>query len=272
MESVPAPELMRPLPPHAMPERRARSYWLPPRERFAPLWLRATLVLATFGALGLLYPKYYIESRLQRVTVPNSATLAYLHLMVLAQPTAVETRILLARQSLAAGNLALAEQALAPWLQRDMTSLPLDLALLRLRLLRARMAARTTSLTRQIELAKAYMRGVALLAPRMGIADLMREARFAATLGRYQMAARLYRDVIVQTRNPALRIEAFYGGIAALRASGRPADALDFAQRELPALPPTIDLWRQMTRLALLADAPKVAARYALRLVGMKEP
>lgn len=272
MESVTVPDLTRPVPAHALPERRARSHREPPRERFAPLWLRASLVLATFAALGLLYPKYYVEGRLRRVSAPNAATLAYLQLMVRAQPAAADTRILLARQALAAGNLALARQALAPWLQRALTKLPLNVALLRLRLLRAALTAQALSSARHAQLAEAYIRGIVLLAARMDAPDLMREARFAATLGQYLMAAHLYRDVIAQTRNPALRIAAFYEGIEVLRAAGRPGDALMFAQQELPLMPQTIELWRQMTRLALLADAPKVAARYARRLVGMPTP
>ena len=259
-------------PAHAVPERRAGSREQPPRERFAPLWLRASLIVATIGALGLLYPKYYIESRLHRESAPNAAALAYLQLMVRAQPAATETRLLLAQQALSAGELALARHALAPWAARRFATLPLNIALLRLHLLRAELYAQQPTSKRHAALAQAYTREILLLATHMDPSELVREARFAAALGQYRAAADLYRQAIAQSRDPAVRLEAFYAGIEALRAAGRPLDALAFARHELTAIPPTAELWRALTRLALMADAPRLAAHYARRLVGLEPP
>ena len=266
------PDLTGHSPAHAVTERRAGSREQPPRERFAPLWLRASLIVTTLGALGLLYPKYYIESRLNRQSTPNAATLAYLRLMVRAQPAATATRILLAQQALSAGQLPLARDALSPWAARRSAALPLEIALLRLHLLRAELYAQQPTSRRHGALARAYTRDALLLAARMDASALLREARFVAGLGQYRAAAELYRRVIGQSRDPAVRLEAFYAGIEALRAAGQPLDALAFARRELTAIPQTTELWRALTRLALMADAPRLAAQYARRLVGLERP
>lgn len=272
MESIILPEVAARIPAYAVPERRARAHEPPARERFAPLWLRATLILATVLALALLYPRSYIETRLRRVSAPNAAALAYLRLMVIAQPAETDTRILLARQALRAGDLALSRYALEPWRNREFSALPPDIALLRLRLLRAELYRQRPGSLPHADLAHTYTREVLLLAPRMQGADLLREARLIAALGQYRTAALLYRQLIAHTRNPALRLEAFHAGIGALRAAGEPREALAFARSELAFMAPSAQLWRQMTRLALMADAPRLAARYARRLVGVQRP
>jgi hypothetical protein len=272
MASITLPQVTTHADAHAVPERRAHSHGQPPRERFAPLWLRTSLILATLATLALLYPRSYIETSLRRSPRPDAATLAYLRLMVLTQPAAADTRILLARQALTAGDLSLSRYALAPWRDRGFAGLALDIAVLKLRLLRAELYAQPSASSRHAQLAAAYTRGVLLLAPRMDGSELLRQAHFLAVLGEYPTAARLYRHLIAQTGDAALRRKAFLAGIEALRAAGRPLDALAFAQDELSNIPPSTGLWRLMTRLALLADAPKEAARYARRLMGFEGP
>lgn len=272
MEPLALPELTSHTPGHTDSERRLRSRERPSPERFAPLWLRASLVLATLGILWLLYPRYYIENSLRRQSAPNSATLVYLRLIVLAQPAVTETRVLLAKQALAAGNVALARYALAPWAKRGLEAVPLKIALLRLRLLRVELYAQRPASMRRAELTEVYTRALLLLAPRMGASELLRHAGAVAALGQYRVAARLYRQVMATTGDPAVRLKAFYGGIAALRAAAQPFDALAFARSELAAVPPSTGLWREMTRLALMADAPMLAASYARRLIGFEPP
>lgn len=254
----------------AVAERRAHSRAPAEREHFAPLWLRASLIVATLIALVLLYPRYYIESSLKHSSAPNAATLAYLELMVRSQPAATETRVLLARQALKAGRIALARRALAPWAQRRWATLTPDIALLRVHLLRAELYRQPLTSRRHGHLAAAYTHEVLRLAPRLDTRHLVREARTVAALSHYRAAAQLYRYVIARSPDPALRLEAFYDGIAALRAAGRPLDALAFARQELAAIPPTVALWRALTRLALSADAPRLAAHYARRLIGLQ--
>jgi len=272
MDSMRLPELTDRAPPAPVTERRAHSREPAAREHFAPLWLRASLIIATLAALVLLYPRYYIESSLKHSTAPNAATLAYLQLMVRSQPAAPETRMLLARQALKAGRIALARRALAPWAQRRWATLAPDIALLRVQLLRAELYRQPSASRRHRRLAAAYTRELLRLAPRMDTRHLLREARTVAALGHYRAAAQLYRYVIARSPDPALRLEAFYDGIAALRAAGRPLDALAFARQELAAIPPTVALWRALTRLALSADAPRLAAHYARRLIGLEPP
>jgi tetratricopeptide (TPR) repeat protein len=272
MGSITPPELSASLSAYAAPERRACTHPEPPRERFAPLWLRASLILATVVTLALLYPKSYIEASLRAEPHPNATTLAYLRLMVMAQPTAIDTRVLLAQQALTAGDISLSRDALAPWLHQAMPSLPLSVALLRLRLLAAELNAAPPSSRRHAELAQAYLHDVLLLAPRMDSSELLPLARVIAALGEYRIAADLYRRIIAESPDAALRLEAFHRGIAALLAAGRPGDALAFAQQQLALVPPSAALWREMTRLALTADAPELAARYARRLMGLKAP
>lgn len=272
MRSTMLPEVTPAATSYAAPERRAHARETPPRERFAPLWLRASLIVATVAALAFLYPRAYIERSLRQEPQPDATTLAYLRLMVRAQPSALDARILLTREALAAGNLPLSRYALAPWLHQAIAALPPDIALLRLRLLRSELATARPSSIRHAELADAYTRDVLVLAPRLGSSELLRSARIVAALGQYRTAARLYRHIIARAPAAALRLEAFQGGIEALLAAGRSADALAFAQEELTLVPPSAGLWREMTRLALMADATPAAARYARRLIGLETP
>lgn len=272
MGSIMLPEVTTAATSYVAPERRAHAREPPPRERFAPLWLRASLILATVATLAFLYPRAYIEGSLRQEPKPDATTLAYLRLMVMAQPAAVDIRILLAREALAAGNVSLSRYALAPWQHQGVAALPPDIALLRLGLLRSELAAAPPSSMRHAELADAYTRDVLLLAPRMGSSELLRGARIVAALGQYRTAVRLYRDIIAQTPDALLRLEAFHSGVAALLAVGRPADALAFAQEELAFVPASAELWREMTRLALMADDTRAAARYARQLIGLETP
>jgi hypothetical protein len=272
MEPIVLAELTSHTPGASDSERRLHSRERSSPERFAPLWLRASLLLATLGILWLLYPKYYIENSLRRQPAPDSATLVYLRLIVLAQPAVTETRVLLAEQALAAGNVSLARYGLAPWAKRGLEAIPLKIALLRLRLLRVELYAARPASMRHAELTAAYTRAVLLLAPRLAASELLRHARAVAGLGEYRAAARLYRQIMATSDDRAVRLKAFYGGIAALRAAGQPFDALAFARSELAAVPPSVGLWREMTRLALMADAPRLAASYARRLIGIEPP
>ena len=272
MGALTPPELTASLGAYAAAERRAGTHQEPPRERFAPLWLRISLILATVVTMALLYPKSYIENSLRQQSQPSTTTLAYLRLMVSAQPSSLEARMLLARQALTAGDLSLARDALAPWLHRGISALPLSAALLRLRLRAAELDATAPSTPGHAEAVETYVRDVLLLAPHMDPAQLLPLARVIAGQGQYRSAADLYRRIIARSADPASRLEAFHRGIEALLAAGQPAEALAFAQHELTLVPPSAALWREMTQLALTADAPELAARYARRLTGLKAP
>jgi len=253
-------------------ERRTHTRAQPTREHFAPVWLLASLILATVAALAFLYPKAYIETSLRRQPRANAATLAYLRLMVMARPDAAHARILLARQALSAGDVSLSRYALRPWLDQGFPALAPDIAALRLRLLRSQLDAARSGSAPRAELTEAYAHALLSLAPRMELSELLRETRFVAALGQYRTAAHLYRHAIARAKDAALRRQAFHAGVDALLASGHPASALAFAQAELASVPHSAALWRQMTRLALMANQPRLAAAYARRLLGMQSP
>ncbi len=251
------------------PERRK---CIPPtiaRERLAPSWLLAGLVLATLAILLILYPRTYIEADLRAHPQPNAATLAYLRLIVIAQPRARDMRILLAEQALSVGDISLSRYALAPWLQQGFAVLPLNIGLLRLHLLRVELYAARPGSAGYTKLAETYARSLLLLAPRIKVIDLLTAIHFVAGLGQYVTAAQLYRNLIARTHSASLRRQAFRGGIGSLLAAGKPRVALDFARAEIGYIQLDDALWRRLIRLALLADRPHLAARYARRLLGM---
>lgn len=256
---------------HAAPsDRREHASARASRERFAPPWLILGVLVATLSALAFLYPRSYLETHLRQHPQPNAATLAYLRLMVMAQPSASDSRILLARAALTAGDIGLADYALTPWRAQDIAQLPLQLARLRLHLLRLELYAAALDSTRKSRLASAYVYDLEQLAPRLDAAALLREAHFAVALGYNPTAAQLYRQVIARASSPKLRREAFQAGIKALLAAGQARAALAFAQREQASLPPSLERWRQLTHLALMAGRSRLAARYARHLVGLK--
>ncbi|MDA8094616.1 MAG: hypothetical protein M0T84_12055 [Betaproteobacteria bacterium] len=250
-------------------QRRVGAHQAAPREHFAPLWLLASLVLATLAALVFLYPKTYILQTLRANPQPTLATLAYLRLMVSEEPTAADTRILLAQEALAAGDWPLARYALSPWLNEKPAAMPPAVGSIWLRLQQAELGGAHTLAARRNALSKEHVQDLLALAPRMAPSALLHEIHFVASLGHYRTSARLCALLIRRTRNTALRQAAFDSGIKALLASGDPAAALAFAQADLPLMPPSHALWREMTGLALEAGNPGIAAQYAHHLVKL---
>ncbi|MDA8382928.1 MAG: hypothetical protein M0037_07720 [Betaproteobacteria bacterium] len=250
-------------------ERRVGAHQAAPREHFAPLWLLASLILATLAALLFLYPRPYLLKTLRDHPQPTLATLAYLRLMVIEQPSAADTRLLLAQEALAAGDWPLARDALSPWRDKAPSAVPPEVAAMRLRLQQAELGSPRTLSARRDALSKAYVKDLLALAPHMAPSTLRHAITVVASLGHYQTSARLCTLLIRRTRNPALRQAAFDSGIKALLASGDAAAALAFAQADLPLMPPSRILWREMTRLALQAGNARMAAEYAHHLVKL---
>ncbi len=255
--------------PHARAARVGRARRTIPRERLAPLWLLGSLILATIGALLVLYPKAYIEANLTATRMPNTASLAYLRLLVRAHSDEPAARILLAEQALTVGDIDLSHRALAPWLHGSLRHVPLQIAMLRLHLLEAELRAASRRPEQRGRLAAIYARDAADIAPRMRMPALTDTIRMLTGLGQFDTVTVLYRDMIDRARNQAARRHGFLGGIAALLAAGRPQAALNFARSELDRVQPDDVIWRHMIRLALMADQPVLAAHYARRLVGM---
>ena len=250
-------------------ERPERARQAIKRERLAPSWLLGSLVLTTLGALLVLYPKTYIETSLRANPTPNTATLAYLQLMVRAHSDDGAARVMLADQALIVGDVRLARYALRPWLHEDMSRLPIRIAMLRLHALETELHSASGEPKRHARLADAFARDIVDLSNRMSVTTLMNNIRSVADLGHFTTAARLYRSIIDRANNAALRRQAFVEGIDTLLAAGQPKAALDFARSELARTPQDNAIWRRMVRLALMANQPHLAARYARRLVGM---
>ena len=236
-----------------------------------PWWLPLAIVGGTVFALWLLFPKTYIEQTLRAQKHPNAATLAYLQLLVRAQPNDIPLRLALAHMALEIQDLPLARTALAPWKRRALDALPLAIAQARLRLLRLELLATPAHAPARTRMQKRYALALSQLAPRLAPPQLLQEARFAVQIGDYTAAAMLDRLALEKSDDPRLRSQAFEQGIAALLAAGKPAAALAFARAGLNHVPHDDALWRRMIGLALAANRADIAARYAHKLVGLPE-
>ncbi|APZ43392.1 hypothetical protein [Acidihalobacter ferrooxydans] len=242
------------------------------RERFMPWWLPLAILGATAFALWLLFPKTYIEQTLRAQTRPNAATLAYLQLLVKANPDNLSTRLMLIEKALLVQNLPLARQALAHWRNRPLETLPLDIARARLHLLRLELLAGPPQAPERQQRVARYTRDLLQLAPRLTTEQALQETRFTLQLGAYATVAAVDRTLLRRTAQPALREQVYTQGITALLAGGQPRAALAFARTEMGHVPHNDALWRRLIRLALAAGQPELAARCARRLVGLPEP
>lgn len=239
------------------------------RERFAPRLLLLGLFAGTMVAMYFLYPRAYIENNLHTHPRPDATTLAYLRLLVRVEPQNEKLRLLLVHEALAAGQLPLAQEAFAPWRNTPVSQLPLAVARTQLRLRLVAFQSAPRNAAGRPALADAYVHDLMALAPRMRPEELLKKAKIILALGRYSAAANVDRLVIRKSASGPVRTTAFYDGIDALLAANKPAEALAFAQSEMNRLTPDERLWRRLTRLALSANQPAIAAEYARRLVGM---
>lgn len=240
------------------------------RERFAPRLLLLSLFLGTLAAMYFLYPKAYIENNLRTHPQPDATTLAYLQLLVRVEPKNERLRLLLVREALAAGQLSKARTAFAPWEKVPVSQLPFAVALAGLQLRLVTLQASRANAANRTVLTDQYVEEVLALAPRMQPADLLKQARVVQAIGGYSAAAEIDRRIINESTDSRTRKIAFHDGIKALLAANRPAAALAFAESEISRLTPDEELWRLLTRLALSANRPVIAAKYARRLVGMQ--
>lgn len=241
------------------------------RERFAPRLLLLGLLAGTLVAMYFLYPKAYIENNLHTHPQPDATTLAYLRLLVRVEPHNEKLRLLLVREALAAGQLSLAKEAFAPWQHTPVSHLPLAVARTQLRIRLVAFQTASLNAVHRTALANAYVSDLMALAPRMRPEELLKKAKIVLALGRYDAAANVDRIAIRMSTSGRVRTTAFYDGIDALLAANNPTEALAFAQSEMRWLSPDERLWRVLTRLAISANQPVIAAEYARRLVGMSQ-
>ncbi|AOU97143.1 hypothetical protein BI364_03215 [Acidihalobacter yilgarnensis] len=217
----------------------------------------------TLAAFVFLFPKASLDRQLAQDAPVTAATLAYLTLMTHASPGDQALHILLARKALQAGNLTLAERALAPWPDGAIGA---STAIVSLRLTIHKVALLATapdSAARRDAIAR-YRRSVMRAAPLLPLPDLLAQARIGLGLGLYDTAVALSSEVLRRATTTRDRTSAFRLGIDSLLASGDPEAALRFAIRETQRMmPPSAMLWRTLFHLSIQAGKPGSAARYA---------
>ncbi len=237
-----------------------------------PWWLPIAIVVSTVFSLWMLFPKSYLEQTLSAQKTPNAASLAYLHLLVRANPKDNTLRLKLADMALAAQNASLAHSALGPWMHSPLRGLALPIAQARLRLLRLELLSTPLHTPTRDKLQQQYIHSLTQIAAHLSPLQLLNEAGFAIQLGDYASAACLDRRILETGTASSLRLKAYQQGIDALLAADEPRAALAFARAYLNRVPRNEVLWRRLTRLALAANRPDLAVRYARRLVGLPEP
>lgn len=238
-------------------------------ERFAPGSLLLGLFIAGIFAAFWLFPRHYILAQMSSPQHPSPISLAYLTLAIRSQPRDTTLRFLLARQALDSGRLMLARSALLPWERRSWRQLPLAVAKLRLRLLLKEMRRLTRGTQPYTSITDEYVRGIDILLPRLSCRRLSEESNLLAGIGQFMLAVHLDRRILARTNDARLQKKAYLQGIRTLLGAGEPVLALKFARRELSRITPDLALWRLLTRLALMANKPALAARYARYMVGL---
>ncbi len=145
----------------------------------------AMLVLAV-----LLFPRAFIDQQLRAEGQPQAATIAYLQLLVNAQPSNETVRLQLVHERLRAGQLAEAEVALAP-LAHHAGLESAKVASLWLSLRRAQFVAIPPGSAAREEARRAYAHALERLGRRLSPAGQLAETRHAIDAGLYVTAARL---------------------------------------------------------------------------------
>lgn len=214
---------------------RASRYRRRVTPRLTVQFLGTGQVAALCGAmlvLGvLLFPKAFIDRQLRTTAPPSAATIAYLQLLLRAQPDQPATRMQLVSQRLRAGELRQAESELAPLLSRPGPP-PEQLGMMCLTLRRAQfLAVPADSPQRMLaraRYAQALSRFGGQLAPRQQLEIIQQ----AIDSGLYAVAAQLA-DHLVTVTAPASTAPA-----------ARPSQKAESVDRSHPAASPTERLHR----------------------------
>lgn len=152
----------------------------------------------------LLFPKEFINQQLHSGAPPHAATIAYLQLLLRAQPSDRTIRLQLVHERLRAGQLEAAEAALAPLINRAAPASP-PVAALWLSLRRAQFVAIPPGSPRREQARADYARALDHLGSRLTFADQLAETRHAIAAGLYDTAARLATRLLEATATPVRR-------------------------------------------------------------------
>jgi protein involved in temperature-dependent protein secretion len=274
------------------------------RQRLVPPWIAVAFGLMVAGGLALLFPFRGLEAELGRAGLrPDALQIAYLETWLAVRPERAQLRYLLAQQLVAAGDFArarlhlrhLAEGADTP-LRLRAELLDIDIALRELEAmtlghperparemaLRERfgtLLARDVPTELGLELAQRAVQvgagGAAidwferLLARRPALSANGWEviARQVLQLGEHDLAARLLMQAREVAPNLAEQRRLFIAALRALQAASRFDEALALAERHLGALAGDTATLEYLTRLALAANRPDIAQRYAILML-----
>ena len=142
-------------------------------------------------ALGvLLFPKTLIDRQLHTTAPPDATTIAYLQLLLRAQPDELTTRVQLVHQRLRAGQLRQAESELAPLIDRPGPP-PEQVGLMWLTLRRAQFLALPANAPQRALARAQYAQALSHFGSQLSADQQLGEIHRAIDAGLYQVAAQL---------------------------------------------------------------------------------
>ncbi len=269
------------------------------RPVLASYWLTALLAVLVSGALWLMYPRKDLERRLLESNPDSNLSLAYLKNLLRSDPENPQLQQLLAQRTAQEEERKQKEAALAnrqpsAWTRWSdamdgFHALPPD-AIAQRKALRAELALQLHDLAAD-EVPPDVLPALAESAfqldePLLGIqlyrrlgdaaasedgavALYERAAREALAVSAHKEAADLYLKARRATTRPE-QAKAFYlSAIAAIQASGKPAEALALAQREAAELEVDPTVLRALVELARAAGKSAIAEQYVKRLLQL---
>jgi hypothetical protein len=276
------------------------------RTRLLPPWVALAFGAAVALALALLFPFQGLQRTLERADAPLDALLiAYVEAWLVARPQNAALRLSLARQLMRAGDWQRAQAHLARVLaegdageQRTARRLLFDADWERLQRLEAGDEAAATlreALRQQLHealqtepdpvaglqlaqralalgetaLAVAYWERLLAASPALPAALWESAGLQALAVGRHVLAARLLLAARGAERRLAERRRLFLAAMRAAQAGNALAEALDLAERHLGELVADTETLEFLTRLALAANRPDLAQRYAVLLLRL---
>lgn len=223
-------------------------------------------------ALGvMLFPKALIDRQLHTLAAPDATTIAYLQLLLRAQPDELTTRMQLVRQRLRAGQLQQAESELAPLVERPGPP-PGQVGLMWLTLRRAQFLAVPATAPQRALVRARYARALSQFGSQLTPTQQVGELHRAIDAGMYQVAAQLAGELLTgNALKPASqtvargRDGAGYGGVQPSGVRSGPPDAQVHRQLE-PGLRHMIGLiWSSRFDPDTSTRAPLATARSSLR-------
>lgn len=272
------------------------------RPHLLPRGVLPLFVLLVLAALGLMYPYTTLLDRILNDTRGDELTVGYLNAMLRTDPHNPELRLRLARQWLSRNDFAAARRVLMPLLADDVPR-RIEARMLLWEVAEQEWRRLAADDTRRDSVRRALLQELHELA-RLPVSEVDRFelARRALELGDRALALTIYRnsangalpvdwfaeqsrsylaageyeaaaEVLMIARRRELRPLAarrlYFEAEGVMRQSGRVADALALAERELRGLANDPEVLEYLTRLALAAGRPDIASKYARQMLKL---